>query len=85
MGTNCVPLVADLCSFYHKRDAMLSLSDNSQADAVEAFNPTSRYLDDVLDYFDNPYFEQMVSKKYPTDFQLNKVNSIVTEAPFFRL
>ena len=26
---------------------MLSLSDNNQADAVEALNSTSRYLDDL--------------------------------------
>ena len=26
---------------------MLSLSDNNQADGVEAFNSTSRYLDDL--------------------------------------
>ena len=27
---------------------MLSLSDNNQADIIEAFNSTSRYLDDLL-------------------------------------
>ena len=27
---------------------MLSLSDNTQADIIEAFNSTSRYLDDLL-------------------------------------
>ena len=44
---------------------MLSLSDNNQTDIFEAFNFTSRYLDDVLN-FDNPYFEQMVGQIYPT-------------------
>ena len=34
---------------------MLSLSDNYQADVIEAFNSTSRYLDYIL-YIDNPYF-----------------------------
>ena len=42
---------------------MLSLSDNNQAEAVEAFNSTSRYLDDMLN-IDNPYFEQMVPQIY---------------------
>ena len=54
---------------------MLSLSDNNQADnqadVVEAFISTSRYLDDFLN-IDNHYFEQMV--------QLNKANSSDTEA-----
>ena len=54
---------------------MLSLSDNN-ADFVEAFNSTSRYLDDLLNActcIDNLYFEQMVSQiyMYPTELQLN--------------
>ena len=61
---------------------MLSLSNNNQADVIEAFNSTSRYLDDLLNV-DNPYFEQMVGQIYPTELQLNKVNSFDTEAPLF--
>ena len=38
-------------------DYMLSLSDNSQTDIIEAFNSTSRYFDDLIN-IDNPYFEQ---------------------------
>ena len=45
MGTNCAPLVADLFLFCYERDFMLSLSDNNQADIIEAFNSTSRYTD----------------------------------------
>ena len=80
MGTNCAPLVADLFLFCNERDFMLSLSDNNQADIIEAFNSTSRYLDDLLN-IDNPYFEQMVGQIYPTELQLNKANSSDTEAP----
>ena len=79
MGTNCAPLVANLFCF--DRDFMLSLSDNNQADIIEAFNSSSRYLDDLLN-IDNPYFEQMVGKIYPTELQLNKAD---TEAPFLDL
>ena len=61
---------------------MLSLSDNNQADVVEAFNFTSRYLDDLLN-IGNPYFAQMVSQIYPTEIQLNKADSSDTEAPFW--
>ena len=48
MGTNCAPLVADLFLFCYERDFMLSLSDNNQSDVIEAFNSTSRYLDDLI-------------------------------------
>ena len=48
MGTNCAPLVADLFLFCYERDFMKSLSRENQADIIEAFNSTSRYLDDLL-------------------------------------
>ena len=47
MGTYCAPLVADLFLFYYERDFMMSLSDDKQADVIDAFNTTSRYLDDI--------------------------------------
>ena len=85
MGTNCAPLVADLFLFCYERDFMLSLSDNyNQTDIIEAFNSTSRYLNDLLN-IDNPYFEQMEGQIYPTELQLNKTNSSDTEAPFLDL
>ena len=81
IGTNCALLIADL---FYERDFMLSLSDNNQTDIIEAFNSTSRYLDDVLN-IDNPYFEQMVGQIYPTELQLNTANSSYKEAPFLDL
>ena len=45
MGTNCVPLVADLFLYCYERDFMLSFSDGNQFEVIEAFNSTSRYID----------------------------------------
>ena len=81
MSTNCAPLVADLFLFCYERDFMRSPSPENQADIIEAFNSTSRYLDDLLN-IDNIYFEQMVNRIYPAELQLNKANSSDTEAPF---
>ena len=47
MGTYCASLVADLFLFCYERDFMMSLSDDRQADIIDAFNTTSRYLDDL--------------------------------------
>ena len=80
---NCAPLVAYLFLFCYERDFMKSLSDN-QADIMEAFNSTSRYLDDLL-YIDNIYFEQMINRMYPDALQLDIVNTSDTEAPFLDL
>ena len=77
MSTNCAPLAAFCC----ERDFMKFFSSENQADIIEAFNSTSRYLDDLL----NIYFEQMVSRIYPAELQLNKANSSDTEAPFLDL
>ena len=62
---------------------MDSLKHDNQADVIEAFNSTSRYLDDLLN-IDNPHFEGMVNQIYPPELQLNKANISDTEAPFFR-
>ena len=76
VGTNCAPLVADLFLLCYERDFMLSLSDNTQTDIIEALNSTSRRN------IDNPYFEHMVGQIYPTELQLTRANSADTEAPF---
>ena len=60
---------------------MTSLSDDNQADIIEAFNSTSRCLDDLLN-IDNPYFEGIVNQIYPPELQLNQANTSDTEAPF---
>ena len=71
-----------ICFHFVMRETSCSLSDDNQADVVEAFISTSRYLDDLLN-IDNPYFAQMVSQIYPTELQLNKENPSYTEAPFW--
>ena len=79
MGTNCAPLVADLFLFCYERDFMMSLSDDKQADVIDAFNTTYRYLDDILN-INNVYFDNMVSQIYPSEIQLNKSTTSDTEA-----
>ena len=63
---------------------MMSLSDDKQADVIDAFNTTSRYLDDILNIH-NVYFDNMVSQIYPSEPQLNKANTSDTEATFLDL
>ena len=82
MGTNCAPLVVDLFLFCYERDFMLSLSEENQSGVIEAFNSTSRYLDDLLN-IDNNFFDNMVNRKYPSELQLNKANVSDAEASYF--
>ena len=63
---------------------MMSLSDGKQADVIDSFNTTSRYLDDILN-IKNVYFGNMVSQIYPSELHLNKANTSDTEAAFLDL
>ena len=57
------------------------LSDDKQADIIDAFNTTSRYLDNILN-IDNVYFDNLVSQIYHSELQLNKANTPDKEATF---
>ena len=63
---------------------MMSLSDDKQDDVIDAFNSTSRYLDDILN-INNVSFDNMVNQIYPSKLQLNKTNTSDTEAAFIDL
>ena len=84
MSTNCAPLVADLFLFCYERERFHEISPEKSGCIIEAFNSTSRYLDD-LSNIDNIYFEQMVNRVYPAELQLNKANSFDTEGSFLDL
>ena len=60
------------------------LSEENQSGVIEAFNSTSRYLDDLLN-IDNNFFDSMVNRIYPSELQLNKANVSDAEASFLDL
>ena len=63
---------------------MLSLSEDTQSDVIEAFNSTFRYKDDLLNN-DNNFLDSMVNRIYPSELQLNKSKVSDTEASFLDL
>ena len=74
MGTNCALLVADLFLFCYEKGFMMCLSDVKKADIIDAFNTTSRYLDDMIN-INSVYYDTMLSQKYLSELQLNKANT----------
>ena len=46
----------------------MSLSDDKQADVIDAFNTTSRYLDAILN-INNVYFDNMVKVSKGANFR----------------
>ena len=63
---------------------MLSLSEDNQSGVIEAFNSTSKYLDDLLN-IDNNFFDSMFNRIYPSELQLNKANLSGAETSFLDL
>ena len=55
------------------------LNHSNQADVIEAFKSTFRYLNDLLN-IDNPYFEGMIKQIYPPELHLNKATTTDSEA-----
>ena len=47
---------------------MLSLSEDNRSDVIEAFNSTSRYLDDLLS-IDINFFDGMVNHIFSSESQ----------------
>ena len=62
---------------------MMSLSDDKQADVIDSFNTTSRYLDDILNV-NNVYSDNMVSQIYPQSSNLIKLIPLI-RSRIFRL
>ena len=56
---------------------MKSLTKEKRCDLIDAFNSTSRYLDDLLN-IDNIHFKHMVHRIYPAELQLNKAKATDT-------
>ena len=56
----------------------MSLSDKL-AYTIDAFNTTSRYLDDVLNINTCIYFDNMASQIYPSELQLIKANTCTSD------
>ena len=66
-------VMVEVSEVYKKKKKTYHCWDN-EIDIIEAFNSTSRYLDDLLN-IDNAYFDAMVNQIYPSELQLNKVMS----------
>ena len=63
---------------------MMSLSDDKQTDIIDAFNTTSKYLDDSLK-INNVYFDTKVCQIDPSELQIDKTNTSGTETVFLDL
>ena len=59
----------------------MSFSDDKHADIIDAFNTTSRYLDNIPN-LNNFFFDNMLSQINPSELQRNKANTPGTDATY---
>ena len=82
MGTNCAPLVADLFLFCYERGLTKSLTkEKKRYDVIDAFNSTSRYLEDLLNiiiFTLNRWFTEYI----PLNFNLIKLMLLIPKQSF---
>ena len=76
--------LSDYIFYCYEMDFIMYLSGDEQTHVIDAFNTTSRYLDDILN-INNIYFDKIVSQIYPSELLLNKANTSETEAAFLAL
>ena len=79
MGNNSVPMITDSLLFCYEKDFMMSLSDDKQANVIDAFSTTFRYLECILN-INNVYFSTMVSQifKEKTPFRYGDIFDLVS-------
>ena len=59
MGTNCAPLLADLCLYSYEAEFVQSLLQAGKKHLAQQFNFTYRYIDDVLSLKNTKFAEYL--------------------------
>ena len=79
MGTNCAPLLADLCLYSYEAEFIQSLLSIGRKQLASRFNFTHRYIDYVLS-INNPEFENYLGHMYPVELEIKDTTESTTSA-----
>ena len=84
MGTNCAPLLANIFLYSYEADFIQSLLSTVKKHLASRFNPTYRYIDDVLS-INNPEFENYLGQMYPAELEIKDTTESTTSASYLDL
>ena len=73
MGTNCAPLLADLCLYSYENEFLDKLIKEGKRKLPRKFNLSYRYIDDLIS-FNNKRFNEFISDIYPKELSLRLQN-----------
>ena len=81
MGTNCVPLLADIFLYSYKARFIQTLLSTGRKQLAYRFNYICRNIDDVL-IINNPEFENYMDKAYPVELEIKDTTGSNTSASY---
>ena len=81
MGTNCVPLLADLFLYSYESKFIQSLLRSDKKTTAKSFNFTYRYIDGVLS-LNNPTFGDYLEVIYPTELDVKDTTESIYSASY---
>ena len=86
MGTNCVPLLADIFLYSYEAEFIQTLLSNGKKKLASRFNFIYRYMyiDDVLS-INNPDFENYLGQMYPAELEIKDTTESTTSASYLDL
>ena len=84
MGTNCVPLLADIFVYSYEAEFIQSLLSAGKKWLASQFNFTYRYIGDVLS-INNPNFENYLGQMNPPELEIKDTTESNTSASYLDL
>ena len=84
MGTNCVPLLADLFLYSYESEFLQKLVKDKKIHEARACNFTYRYIDDVLS-INNSRFAEFLPLIYPPELEVKETTDTASSASFLDL
>jgi hypothetical protein len=81
MGTNCVPLLADLFLYSYQEESIQKLLHEKNKPFTVAVNSTFRYIDDALS-INNDQFHSYVDSIFPGELEIKDATESSTSASY---
>ena len=84
MGTNCAPLLADVCLYSYENEFLDKLIKEGKRKLTRKFNLSYRYIDDLTS-FSNKRFKEFISDIYPKELTISETTESTSIASYLDL
>ena len=84
MGTNCVPLLADLFLYSYENEFLYKLIKEGKRKFTRKFSLSYHYTDDLIS-FSNKRFKEFISDIYPEELTISKTTESTSVASYLDL